>query len=342
MRVFLTGGTGLLGSHLASDLLDRGHQVVALCRPGSDASFLGDRGVTLVEGDVRQSPGDLVPGLSGCSHVVHGAALVYAGGSWAKIRAVNVDGTVNVLRAAVEAGVGHAIHVSSVAVYGSVEGPANESTPLDADLSEGDLYARSKRQAEEAARSVERASGLRVSVVRPSAVYGERDRLLAPALAPFLSRPVAPLLGNGENALPVVYAGNVAVAIRLALEAGLGGETFDLGMDHPLTQRTLFRGLAAGLGRSPRLVSLPAALIRGTSGVLSRLGLGAPGAPHLPLERVVRLALGENPYPSRRAHDVLKWRPPYVHEPALLRTGRWLLENPAQGERHARKAPDRR
>jgi UDP-glucose 4-epimerase len=203
---------------------------------------------------------------------------------------------------------------------------------VDSDLSEGDLYARSKRQAEDAARAVERTRGLPVVVVRPSAVYGERDRLLAPALAPFFRWPVAPLLGTGENTVPVVYAGNVAVAIRLAMEAGRGGETFDLGMDHSLTPRALLRGLAEGYGRVPKLVPLPAALIRGSAGVLSRLGIGAPGAPHLPLERVVRLALGENPYPSRRAHDVLKWQPPYLHEPALVRTGRWLFDNPAQGD----------
>lgn len=332
MRVFLTGGTGLLGSHLATELRGRGHEVVALCRSGSDVSFLREQGVTIVEGDVQQPVEALSAGLSGCSHVVHGAALVYAGGAWQKIRAVNVDGTRHVLEAAAEAGVGHAVHVSSVAVYGAAEGPVSEATPVDSDLPGGDLYARSKRLAEDAARAVERERGLPVSVVRPSAVYGERDRLLAPALVPFLRRPMAPLLGNGDNALPVVYAGNVAVAIRLALEAGLGGETFDLGMDHPLTQRALFRGLAEGLGRTPSLVPVPAALIRGAGLVLSRLGVGAPGAPHLPLERVVRLALGENPYPSRRAHDLLQWDPPYLHEPALLRTGRWLLHNPAQGD----------
>ena len=67
-------------------------------------------------------------GMEGCSHVVHGAALVYADGTWPKVRAVNVDGTRNVLTAAATIGVGHAVHISSVAVYGSVDGPLDDCT----------------------------------------------------------------------------------------------------------------------------------------------------------------------------------------------------------------------
>ena len=64
---------------------------------------------------------------------------------------------------------------------------------------------------------------------------------MAPALADILRLPLVPLFGAADNTLPVVYAGNVAVAIRLALESSHGGGTYDLGMDHPLTQRALFQ-----------------------------------------------------------------------------------------------------
>jgi nucleoside-diphosphate-sugar epimerase len=326
MRVFLTGGSGLIGSHVAALLRHDGLEVLALCRRGTDSSFLGSLGCGLAEGDVRDPPERLARAMGGCTHVVHGAALVYSGASWPKVRAVNVEGTRNVLTAAAQAGVGHAVHVSSVAVYGPVGAPVDESHALDVPLPAGDLYGRSKREAETEARRVEAEYGLAVTVVRPSAVYGERDRLLTPRIARLIRGPVAFLLGSGDNTIPTVYAGNVATAVALVMVSGQGGVTFDVGMDHPLTQRTLLTELAVGMGRSPRLVSVPAGLVRAGAKVLERLGVSAPGAEHLPLGRVVRLALGENPYPSRLIRKVLGWTPPHGHEEALRRTGRWMRD----------------
>ena len=180
MRVFLTGGTGLLGSHLAHELRSHGHEVVALHRPEADTLFLEETECDLVEGDIRDDAEVLSPLMDGCSHLVHGAALVYAGGAWPRVRAVNVDGTRNVLTAGRLAGVQHAVHVSSVAVYGDAPPPVDESTPTDSDLPPGDLYARSKREAEEVARGIEEKRGFPVTILRPAAVYGERDRLMAP------------------------------------------------------------------------------------------------------------------------------------------------------------------
>lgn len=326
MRVFITGASGLVGSHLAEALIGRGHEVVALCRPEADTRFLDRLGCRIARGDVRQDADTLAPAMEGCDRVVHAAAQVYSGGSWPKVRETNVDGTRHVLTAARLAGVPQAVHVSTVAVYGGARGVVDESTPIDTPIPHSDLYARSKREAEEVARGIEARRGLPVTIVRPSAVYGERDRLMAPAIARILRLPVVGLLGPGRNALPVVYAGNVAFALCLVLEQCEGGETFNVSSDFPLTQRDLFEGLAEGLGRSPRFVSVPASVVRGATRILGPLGLSAPGAKHLSLERVIELALGENPFPSIAIRRALGWQPPFEHQDALVRTGRWLRE----------------
>ena len=328
MRVFLTGGTGLLGSHLAQHLVDGGHEVRALVRPASDSSFLAAIGSDLVEGDVTDPVERLAGLMGGCTHLVHGAALVYTGGGWDSIAEVNVAGTERILSAAARSGVRKAVHISSVAVYGNRDAGSDEGVSFTHALADRDHYARSKREAEVEARRVERETGLPVSVVRPSAVYGERDRLMTPMIANILRLPLIPLFGPGDNTLPVVYAGNVAVAIGRVLESPHGGETYDLGMDHPLTQRALFEAQARGMGLRPRFVRLPARLVGGGARWLSRLGVDTPGAQHLSLERVARLALGQNPYVSRRAHDDLGWDPPYRHQDALERTGRWISGRP--------------
>lgn len=324
MRVFVTGATGLLGSHLAALLREGGHAVVALRRRSSGADYLRGLGCELAEGDVRDPPESLAKLMTGCTHVVHAAALIYAGKGRPQTRSVNVEGARHVLEAAERAGVGHAVHISSVAVYGTRPGPVDEATPLDADLPAGDLYARSKREAEKEARSVEADRGLALTVLRPAAIYGERDRLMAPVLARLVNRAVTPLMGPGDNTLPVVYAGNVAAAVFCALEAERGGATYDVGMDFPLTQRELLEGFARGMGRTPRFVSIPGVAVSVGAAVLQRLGVSAPGADQLPLTRIAAIGLGQNPYPSQRIRRELGWDPPHRHADALERTGRWI------------------
>ncbi len=125
------------------------------------------------------------------------------------------------------------------------------TSPPTAPSPRSDLYARSKREAEAVARAVEAERGLGVTVLRPSAVYGERDRLLTVRLA--TGRPAA--RGLPARARRQHHARRLRGQRRgrdgLALEAGRGGATFEVGLDHPLTQRTLLEGLASGLGRSP-------------------------------------------------------------------------------------------
>jgi nucleoside-diphosphate-sugar epimerase len=326
MRVFLTGGTGLLGSHIADRLRRRGAEVVALARADSETGFLERMGCVVARGDVRDAPEHLARLLDGCDALVHAAALVYMRESWPRVRSVNVEGTAHVVEAAGRAGVRSAVHLSSVAVYGPVRGPMDEDTATDAPLAPANLYARSKREAESAARRAAEEGGIRLTVLRPAAVYGERDRLFAPRVARIVRMPVVPVVGPGRNLLPVVYAGNVAAAVERCLERP--GQTavrvFDLGLDHPITQEGLLSGMARALGLVPRILHVPATLVRAAAGLGERLGLSVPGAGDLSLARFTRLTLEDNPYPSRRIRRDLDWHPPFGHDEGLTRTAAWL------------------
>ncbi len=327
MHVFLTGGTGLVGSHVADCLRRRGDEVSALVRPGADVSLLERIGCRVVRGDVGASSSDLASAMTGADTVVHAAALVYARESWTRVHAVNVEGTARVLEAAARAGARTAVHVSSVAVYGPVDGVVSEDTPTDTPLAPTDLYARSKREAETAARRAADRGGLELTLLRPSAVYGERDRLFAPKVARLAGMPIVPIVGSGDNTIPVVYAGNVAAAVAACLDRPPGSSApriFDLGLDLPLTQAGLVIGLGRALGIEPRIVHVPGGLLRTAAGIAERLGLGIPGTGDLSLSRFTRLTLGENPYTSRRIREELGWAPPFRHEEGFARTAAWL------------------
>ncbi len=302
---------------------------MALHRPGSDTSFLRGLGCTLSEGDLGDDPDRLASRIEGCLWAVHSAARVYGGRSWSEVEEVNVGGTRNTLEASARAGVRHVVHISSVAVYGQAAGPLDGTTPLDGTVGPDHLYGRSKRLAETAAAEFHESGRVEVTVVRPSVVYGERDRLFGPNLARLLRLPVVPVMGPGDNTVPVVYAGNVAAGVVGALDGRGSGDVFNLAVDHPLTQRGLLEGLARGLGRSPTLVSLPAVFVRMGGRLADGAGLIVPGMRRMSGGRAANLVLGENPYPSQRARDCLGWRPPVRHETALLRTGQWLLHQEA-------------
>jgi nucleoside-diphosphate-sugar epimerase len=76
MKVFLTGGTGLVGSHVAVHLRAAGHEVVALQRESSDVAHLGSLGCTVIPGDINDAAATLGKAMRGCDAVVHSAALV--------------------------------------------------------------------------------------------------------------------------------------------------------------------------------------------------------------------------------------------------------------------------
>ncbi len=331
MKVFLTGGTGLVGSHLAERLRARGDEVVALQRPGSDTRFLESLGCRIVRGDVEDSPETLARHMEGSEGIVHGAALIYAGLPWEKIHAVNVAGTTRVLRAASSAGVSSAVHLSSVATYGGQLGRLDESTPIDTQVPASDYYARSKREAEGTAQQVALETGLPVTMLRPSAIYGARDRLFAPILARLARLPLIPLLGSGETTLPVVYAGNVAAAAEAALDrpptpnqAGSAVAIYNVGQDYPIGVKDLLQLFADGLGKRARFIRIPKRIVRNGAALIEMIGGALPGVKDLPVTRAAMLATEDNPYVTEAIRKQLNWVPSYSHAEGVAATTEWL------------------
>jgi len=324
MRVFLTGGTGLVGSHLAEALVQRGDEVIALVRDSSDTTFLEGIGVRTTVGDVTDPVERLTEVMQGADAIVHSAALVYPGLPWPRVRAVNVEGTEGVFTAAFRAGIARAVHISSVAVYGGQTQALDESTPTDTPIPPTDLYARSKREAEAAATRVMAETGLPIQILRPAVIYGPRDRLFAPKLARLAQLPVIPLLGSGRTRLPVVYAGNVAAAAVSALDHTGAPVICNVGEDHPIGLRELMELFGRALGKRPIFLPTPRWLVRGGAAVAERLGVRIPGASELPPTRAVGLATSDNPYRTDRIRTALGWNPPFSHEEGVGQTVEWL------------------
>ena len=307
MRVFLTGATGFLGSEVARLLCERGDAVRALVRDARRADELRQLGCEVVEGDLCDEPA-LVEHCRGVSAVVHTAAVSDIGVSADRREAmvdVNVTGTERVLGAALSAGVGKAVHVSSVAVFGDTGGRvADEGWRRDP--SAGWTSAFEQTTAVAHRRACEIASrGLPLVVAQPGGVYGPDD---AGALSEVLAR----FLGGGLRALPFpdvgvcpVHHDDVAAGVLLALDKGVPGESYVLAGD-PLRLADVLDVLADVSGRRPPRVTVPTGLLRvlAPAGPLVGRAFGLP--PNL--RELISVADGVTFWASSdKAMDELGW-----------------------------------
>lgn len=256
----VTGGTGLLGSHIAEQLRSQDVPVRALCRPGSDTAFLRRIGVRIIPGDLADAEA-LGRACAGVDTVYHCAAKVGDWGSWREFVRVSIDGTRHLLAAAASARVRRFLHVSSISAYGHVNEAGrilDESAPLGVNLGRWSYYSRAKAAAEQVVWEMHRTSRLAVTVIRPSWLYGPRDRATLPRLIDSIRRGRLKLIGDGENRLNVVHAGNVAEAAVLAAnQERAAGEAYNCSHDGMLTQRQYFNIVARTLGEPETTASVP-------------------------------------------------------------------------------------
>ncbi|TWT40888.1 3 beta-hydroxysteroid dehydrogenase/Delta 5--_4-isomerase [Phycisphaerae bacterium RAS1] len=270
----VTGATGLLGSHIVEQLRKRNMPVRVLVRRGSDPSWLLTQGVEFVDGDVTDRE-SLRRACEGVDVVYHAAARVGDWGPWADFQRITIDGTQNILDAAVAARVRRFVHISSISTYGYHTGDytVDESYPLGYKLYKWAYYTRSKIAAEELAWKVHRTGKIGLTVIRPAWIYGPRDRATIARLVTMIRQGRARILGRGHNRLNVVYAGNIAeAAITAAGRSDANGEAFNISNDGDITQLQYFELLARTLGCPPPTIRVPYKLAYFAGFVLECLG----------------------------------------------------------------------
>ena len=214
MPDLVTGATGFTGSHLALSLARAGRQVRALVRDTARARELAAAGVELVAGDIRDADA-LRRATAGVSTVYNIAALYrQAGLPRHTYRAVNATAAGAIVEAAAAAGARRVVHCSTVGVHGDVEHPpANEDAPLKP----GDLYQETKLEGERLARDAGQRTGIPVTIVRPSGIYGPGDRRLL-KLFRGVARGRFPMLGSGRIYYHLTYIDDLVEGFRLCGE----------------------------------------------------------------------------------------------------------------------------
>jgi dihydroflavonol-4-reductase len=250
----VTGATGFTGSHLALSLLRAGRQVRALVRDQARARELAAAGVELVAGDIRD-PDALRRATAGVSTVYNIAALYrQAGLPRETYRAVNATAAGAIVEAAAAAGSRRVVHCSTVGVHGDVEHPpASEDAPLKP----GDVYQETKLEGERLAREAGRRTGLQVTIVRPSGIYGPGDRRLL-KLFRGVARGRFPMLGSGKIYYHLTYIDDLVEGFRLCGEhPAAANRTYILAGGEVTTLNELVDLVADVAATKPPRVHLP-------------------------------------------------------------------------------------
>jgi 2-alkyl-3-oxoalkanoate reductase len=334
----VTGATGQLGSHIVEQLRAAGAPVRALVRPGRDTSFLREQGAEIVEGDLRDTAA-VRRAIDGAALVYHCAAKVSDWGSWAEFEAETVACTRNLVDACRAAQVPRLLHVSSVSVYGTPRLPAGapiaEETPLGQRLGRWDHYPRSKLLAEQIARAYPATT-----VVRPSWIYGPRDRVTTPRVIAGLLRQRLPMLGSGQNKLNIIYAGDVAAgAILAANHPAAAGQVYNLSSQGEVTQEALLNALTDALGLPRVRKHVPFWLVSRLASIQELIArLLRRSRPPLITRRAVYLIGRSTLFSTAKARADLGWQPRIDVREGVRRTLEWYCGLPENGELRV-KAP---
>ncbi len=287
--VAVTGASGLVGSHVAEHLANKGFHVTAVVRKAPEflekliASYNGPGSVRIAIADVDNTA-SLESAFNGAQAVVHAAGSVDPFGSRESIFATNFGGTQNALKAAAATGVKHFVFISSLSVITGQgdQYDIDESAPLRPC---GESYADSKIEAEKAVMNFAGAGSMQVTSLRPGFIYGPRERSWMPRLINSIRTGKAMLIDGGTKQTNVIYVGNLARAVELTLlNERTYSQVYNLTDGQKISKKELFDAIADGLNLPRVTKKVPGAIAKLVCETVSAI------APSLPIEKQRGLA----------------------------------------------------
>ncbi len=317
MAFLVTGGSGFLGRALIDRLVQMpGCSVIAPLRTPSATLPMGVRSLQLGNLD---GTNDWKAALTGVDVVVHAAARVHvmnevASDPLAAFREVNVEATLNLARQAAVCGVKRFIFISSIKVNGEGTEPGTVYRADDAP-SPIDPYGISKYEAEKGLMVLAATTGMEVVIIRPVLVYGPGVKANFLSMMRWLYRGVPLPFGAVDNRRSLVAVDNlVDLIVTCSDHPAAANQVFLASDGEDVSTTQLLRKLAAALGKSARLLPVPARLMSGVAALLGRQALA---------DRI----LGSLQVDISKNRQLLGWMPPVTLDQALALTAQHFLDS---------------
>ena len=261
-KVLVTGATGFLGKYVVEELSQQGYQVRAFGRNRKVGQSLENSSVAFFQGDLTKQE-NLARACQGMDMVVHAGALSTVWGPWEDFYQTNVLGTKYVLDACREAGIQRLVYVSSPSIYAAPRDQLaikESAAPQENNLNN---YIRSKLASEKLFKDYHDVPSI---ILRPRGLFGIGDTSILPRVLKLSQKIGIPLIGAGRQLMDMTCVENVALAIRLALEAKEAhGQVYNITNGEPKTFKYLIETTLKGLGEPIRYRKIPAGLVAGVA-----------------------------------------------------------------------------
>lgn len=279
MKILITGGTGFIGSRLALNYLESGHDVSVLGQSKKNneienKQLIENKGGKVYVFDINDSE-NLYSRLQGVDIVFHLAAAQHEMNIPDKhFWNVNVDGTKNILNACVKAGIKRYIHGSTIGVYGSLEGEIDENSPTNPD----NIYGVTKLEGEKVVLSYK--DKLPVTIIRITETYGPGDYRLI-KLFKAINNKTFLMMGKGNNFHHPVFIDDLIYGLDIASsDPAAIGNIFVLPGKEIVTTNQMVSSIAEILGKKIPGIRLPLPLLLGIAGITEKtlrpLGIQPP------------------------------------------------------------------
>ncbi len=305
MKILLTGASGFVGCALKAELASVSgfHLVTAVRRAGVSPGCF-------TVGNIDRGT-DFSDALSGVDVVIHAAARVHimrdeVDDPLAEYRKINVEGTLNLARQAVAAGVRRFVFLSSIKVNGEATAEGNPFQADDAPSPE-DAYGISKLEAEQGLMLAAAESGMEVVIIRPPLVYGRGVKGNFSRMIRLIDKGFPLPLGAIHNKRSLVGIDNlVDLIIRCINHPAAANQVFLVSDGEDLSTTGLLRGIGKAMGKPARLIPVQAGLLHF-------------GATLLGKKAMAQRLLGSLQVDISKTCELLDWKPRYTVEDELRR-----------------------
>lgn len=311
--VLVTGASGFIGSFLCKRLLHEDLKVRGTLLPSEDPSVLV-KGVEPITVESLGLNTDWNHALEGVDTVIHLAARVHimddkAAEPLTEYRRVNVEGTTQLARESVKAGVKRLVFISSIKVNGEEKSvPYTENSPPNPT----DPYGISKWEAEQALRKIESETGLDIVILRPTLVYGPGVKANFYNMMKIIDLKIPLPLASIKNKRSFIYVGNLVDAIVVStMHSAAAGQTYFVSDNNDVSTPDLICMMSTAFGVAVCLIPVPESLLRFVAILTGK---------SKPMNRLI----GSLTVDTSKIRRELEWKPPYTMEMGLLDTVSWF------------------